>query len=138
ERVLVHGDVAPAEELLSGAEDLVFEDLLAATTIGLVARQKDVGDAVLPGRRQVDPDAVALALQERVGDLEQDAGAIARQGVAAAGAAVHQIEQNVYPLLDDIVGRLSLDVGDEADAAGVAFEPRIIETVDRKSTRLNS
>ena len=62
-------------------------------------------------------------------DLDEDAGAIAGFGIAAAGAAVGEVDQDLDAFDDDVVGFLALDVGDEADTAGVVLEARVVETL---------
>ena len=42
-----------------------------------------------------------LVAEERVGDLDQDAGAVAQQRVGADRAAVRQVLQDLQALLDD-------------------------------------
>jgi hypothetical protein len=59
--------------------------------------------------------------------LDEDAGSVTRIGLAAAGAAMIQISQDLEPLLDHRMGLGSLDVGDKADAASVVFEVRPVE-----------
>ena len=89
-----------------------------------LARQEDEPDAVLAlgGERER-----RHAPEESIGDLEQDAGAIARIGLAAARAAVPQVHQHLQRLLHDRVRALTLDVRDEADAARVVLVQRVIE-----------
>ena len=106
ERAFVHAHVAPADEPLPGAEDLVFEDVHAATAVVFVARQKHTADAVLAGLRQLDVARLALATEERIRQLNQDAGAVARQRIAAAGAAMHEVQKDIDSLFDDVVRRL--------------------------------
>ena len=65
-------------------------------------------------------------------DLHQDAGAVAHAVVGAGRAAVFQIAQDAQPILDDLVRLAALDVGDEADAAGVLVERRIVKTLRRR------
>jgi hypothetical protein len=64
-----------------------------------------------------------------VRDLHQDAGAVAHARVGAGGAAMLQIAEDAQPVLDDEVRLAALDVGDEADAAGVLVERRIVQTL---------
>ena len=45
-----------------------------------------------PGRRQREAELRAFALEKRVRDLDQDAGAVAGLRIAAAGAAVRQVD----------------------------------------------
>ena len=58
------------------------------------------------------------------GNLDQDAGAVAHQLVGADRAAVVEVLQDQQALLDDRVALVALDVGDEADAAGIVFVGR--------------
>ena len=60
-------------------------------------RQEHHADAVLAERRQREALPAAGAAQERVGELDQDAGAVALQRVGAGRAAVRQV-------LEDLTG----------------------------------
>ena len=59
----------------------------------------------------------------------QHAGAVAGVDLAAAGAAVVEVLQDLDGLLEDLVRLASLDVDDEADAAGVVLELRVVESL---------
>ena len=61
--------------------------------------------------------------------LDQDPGAIAGIGFAAAGAAVSQVVQNGQGLFDDTVGRHTFNIDDETCPAGIMFELRVVETL---------
>ena len=74
------------------------------------------------------PSRFALLLEELVRHLDQDAGAVAGQRIAAAGAAMHEVQEDLDALADDVVRRDALDVGDEADATRVVLELRIVES----------
>ncbi len=74
-----------------------------------------------PGGGSVDALLGHLLAVERVGNLDQDAGAVAHQLVGAHCAAVVEVFEDLQALLDDGVALLALDVGDEADAAGVVL-----------------
>ena len=58
--------------------------------------------------------------------LHQDAGAVTRSRIAAAGAAMGQVVQHTQALLDDLVGLLAFDICYEANAAGVVLERWIV------------
>ena len=92
-------------------------------------RQKHHAHAVLARRRQREAQLGALAREELVRDLNQNAGAIAGLRIAAACAAMGQVEQNLYALHDDVVRFLALDVGDKANAAGIVLVARVVETL---------
>jgi hypothetical protein len=62
-------------------------------------------------------------------ELEQDARAVAGIHFATTGAAVIQVHQNGQGLLNNIMGSFALHLTDEADAAGVMFELRVVETL---------
>ena len=94
----------------------------------MLLRQEDHADAVLAGWRQRDAERRHLGAVELVGDLDQDAGAVAHQRVGADRAAVVEVLEDLQPLLDDPVRFLPGDVGHEADAAGVVLARRIVES----------
>ena len=91
----------------------------------LVLGQEDVADGVVAGLRQGDLLLGHFLAQERVGDLNQNAGAIAHQRVGADGAAMLEIFQDLDGVFDDLVRGALFQVGDEADAAGVMHAGRI-------------
>src|SRR5262249_46959002 len=97
----------------------------AGLLVVALGREEHHADAVAAGCWKADPLGGALAPEERVGNLDQDAGAVAGERIAAAGAAMGEVLQHGERLLDDVVGALALDVHHEADAAGVAFGPRV-------------
>ena len=84
-----------------------------------------------PCRRRTRPAPAAttpcighLGAVEVVGNLDQDAGAVAHQRVGADGAAMVEVLEDLQALLDDRVRLAARDVGDEADAAGVVLVRR--------------
>ena len=64
-----------------------------------------------------------------MGNLQQDAGAIASLGVGAHGAAVLEVLEDRQPVAHHAVALGIMDIGDEADAAGIVFVARIVKTV---------
>ena len=72
-----------------------------------------------------------------MGDLDQDAGAVAGVVLAAAGAAVVQVDQRRQAVADQLVRLPPLQVDDEADAAAVVLVPRVVEAL-RSPVNLNS
>ena len=82
-----------------------------------------------PGGGSVDALLGHLFAVQRVGQLDQDAGAVAHQLVGAHCAAMVQVLEDLQALLDDGVALLALDVGHEADAAGVVLVGAGIQTV---------
>ena len=118
--------LAPADDLDRFFGDDALEKVLGGAALGSLRRGEEHGDAVVPRGRQVDAGGGADLAEEGVGHLNQDPGAVARVVLAADCAAVIEVCQDRYGLLDDLVGLLPLDVGDEADAAGVMLELGIV------------
>ena len=85
-----------------------------------------------PTAGSVRPWLAARAAQERVGNLDQDAGAVALQRIGAGRAAMRQVLEDLQALRDDRVRLLALDVGDEAEAAGVVLVRRIVKSLLRR------
>src|SRR5207244_898776 len=84
-RIDRHG--APAEQALSLLADRLLEDLEALVALEDVARQEHHADPVVALGRQGEAELAALACEEVVRDLHQDAGAVAGQWIAAARTA---------------------------------------------------
>ena len=100
--------------------------LVAAAAVTFVVRQEHESRAVRSGVGQRERDVPA---EEGVGRLNENARAVAGVGFAATGAAMFQIDQDVQRLAHDVVRALALHVHDEPDAAGVAFVPRVVQTL---------
>src|SRR3989304_2362118 len=76
----------------------------ARSGLGRGARQEDEPRAVVPGRGEAPAERGALAGEESVRHLDQDAGAVSRVGLTAAGAAVEEVLEHLESLADDGVG----------------------------------
>jgi hypothetical protein len=106
------------------------EHLFDLAALRRIARHEDVAGRVVTGLRQVDARVLLRhLLEEGVRHLHEDAGAVAGVDLAAAGAAMVEVLEDLDALLDDGVRFLALDVHDEADAAGVMLELRVIEAL---------
>ena len=72
------------------------------------------------------------ALVEGVRNLEEDPGAVARARIGPGGAAVAEATEDLEPLADDVVAGggapRPTKLGDEAEAAGVVLEGRVVES----------
>jgi hypothetical protein len=64
-----------------------------------------------------------------VGLLDEDAGAVTGGFVAAAGAAVGEVHQDLQGVLHQCMAFTVVEVADHAHAAGVVFECRMVEAV---------
>ena len=101
-------------------------ELLGGIAVPGVLRQEDQPHAVFAGRRQRRRRHLA---QEGVGDLNQDARAVAGVHLAPARAAVLQVLEDLKRLLKDRVRFAAFDVDDETDAAGVVLVARVVQAV---------
>ena len=95
--------------------------------------------AYMPGSgRLMRASFFATFLRKACGICMQDAGAVAGVDLAAAGAAMIEVLEDLDALLDDGVRFAALDVHDEADAAGVMLELRVIEALLRRAGPVES
>ena len=137
ERRIVGRDVgAPAEQLEAFLRGDLLEGLAHHLAPLGVARHEQHADAVLAGLRQRDAELLRLAREELVRDLHQDAGAVAGARIGADRAAMLEIAAgSCSASCDDLVRLAALDVGDEADAAGILGERGIVEAVRLPASR---
>ena len=118
------GDLAPAEDgqALLGGEGVDAGRGLVGAGLG----EEGDADGVGAGLGQLEAGGLA---EEGVGDLGEDARAVAGVGLGAGGAAVFQVPQNGECLVDQRVARLTGERGHEADAAGVVLVARVVEAL---------
>ena len=64
-----------------------------------------------------------------MGNLDENAGAVARLGIAACCSAMGEVDEDLKALADNVVAFFALDAGHEAHAAGIVFIARMIETL---------
>ena len=81
------------------------------------------------GCGQLEVDDLA---EERVRDLQQDAGAVAGVRLGAGRAAVLEVAQRGDRLGDDVVAGLAGQGGDERDTAGVVLVESVVEALGRR------
>jgi hypothetical protein len=123
----IDGHVAPAEQHLAFGPHCALELLFAGETRRVLLRQEDLADAVFAGWWQGDARRSHLGAEIFVGDLDQDARAVAHQLVGADGAAVVEVLEDLQTLRNDRVRALALDVRHEADATGIVLARRVVQ-----------
>ena len=123
--------VAPAEQHLALVLDCAFDFVFAGEARSRFLRQEHHAHPVLADGGQLHVLRRHFLAQKPVRDLDQDACAVALQRVGADGAAMGEVLEDEQPLLDDGVVPGALDVGDEADAAGVVFVGGVVQTLCR-------
>ena len=127
--VPVHGHIAPAQQHLAFGLDGALHLLLAGQAGCMLLGQEDHAHAVLAGRRQLHPLLGHFFAVELVGDLDQDARAVAHQLVCTHGTTVVDVLQDLQSAQHDVVALLALDVGHETQPAGVVFVALGVQTV---------
>ena len=123
--------IAPAEDGEPFFARDALQNALALQPLVLLHREKDHANAVLAGFRQRETERGAFAREKFVRNLNQHTGAVAGFRIAAASAAVRQIDQNLNALEDDVVRFLAFDIGHKADAAGIVLVSRIVKSLRR-------
>jgi hypothetical protein len=100
----------------------------------MVRRQEHQTGTVLARSGQSDAGRLTHAAKESIRHLKEDAGAVACVRLGAARAAVLQVPEHGKRLLDDRVRSSAVDVGHEADAAGVVLVTWVVETLRWRGT----
>ncbi len=128
ERAVVHRHRAPAEDDLPFGLDDVLEDLDQPPPPRRIARQEYEPARILAGPREREQAVLpGDVLEIGVRHLDEDAGAVAGIRLAAARAPMIEVAQHLDGLLQDAMRLAALDVDDEAHAAGLVLEPRVVE-----------
>ena len=131
ERRIVGRHVAPAENLHSVPRGERRVDVHDLRSPGRIVRHEQHADGVVARRRQREAKLDRFLGEELVRRLQQNAGAIAGPRIGADRTAVLEIEQDRQGVFDELVRFAPLDVGNEADAAGILFLRRIKEAETR-------
>src|SRR5262249_1937020 len=106
----------------------LLEELFAVAPLTRIGREEDVANRVAAAARHVDAEPESLALEEAMGELEQDASAVAGLRIPAGGTAGAEAAQKLEPLFYDLRRFFPSNVRDESDAAGIALGRRVVET----------
>ena len=125
----VHRHVAPAQQDLALDLQEVLELLDGDVARRLVLGQEAHGHGVAPGLGQVDAGLPGPVAQQGVRNLDQNAGAIAHEGVSADGAAMVEINQDLQAAGHDVMRFAPLDVGDKPHPTRVMLVARIVQTL---------
>src|SRR3989338_1717966 len=109
--------------------DDMLSPFLHDIAVARVRGKEHNSGTVLAFRRQVDMKQFALFAQKRIWHLDHDPGTVAGFRITTARTAMGQILEDLDPRADDLVGFLPFNINNEADAAAVMFELRIIKTL---------
>jgi hypothetical protein len=138
ERRGIVGNLAPAEDALSVVHHRRFEDRLVMATTRGIAREETGRDRVVMRRGERHPHRRELVAIKLVGNLNEHTRAVARPRIAARGAAMRQVGEDLEPLSHDRVRGLLLDGRDESEPASIVFERRIIESLTYRQRHRSS
>ena len=127
--VAVHGHIAPAQQDLAFGLDGALHLLLAGQARGVFLGQEDHAHAVLARGRQGHALLCHLFAVELVGNLDQNARAIAHELVGAHGAAMVDVFEDLERAGDDVMALDALDMCNKAEAAGVVLVALGVQTV---------
>src|SRR5262249_34575755 len=86
-------------------------------------------DRIIARWGQREAEFGCLLGKKAVGNLNQNAGAVAGARVGADGAAMFEVQQNGERVRNDRVRPASFDVGNETNTARVLIEGRVIKTL---------
>ena len=135
DRRRVAGDVAPAERLLALLDRDAHAQLFAAHAQVGILWQKAHRDAVVAERRQLEIKLGARpSAQEAIGDLQQQAGAIAGVGVGPARTPVLHRAEHRDRVLDQLVAARAVLPREQAEPASVVLGAWVVKRV---GTRLH-
>ncbi len=99
----VGGHFAPAEHGLAFGDDVVASSRRIAKSRASPSRQEAHRDRVPAGRRQLQVMFARPMAQQRIGHLDQAAGAVPHQRVRADRAPMVEVHQDLQPALNNIV-----------------------------------
>ena len=131
DHVAVDRRVAPAQHAKSFLAHDLFDDSFAQQPVMRIDRKKYHAHSVLTRSRQGETQARRFALEESVGNLDQDARAIAGLRIASASAAMGEIDQNLHTFEHDVVRLPAFNIRDEPDAASVVLVLRPVQALSR-------
>src|SRR5580700_3000025 len=103
--------VAPAKDGETFFANDAFENAFSFETFMRFDGEEHHTDAIFAGGRQGETELRGFAREKRVGDLNQQPSAIAGFRIASAGAAMREVDQNLNPFFNNVVGFLTANVG---------------------------
>ena len=102
---------------------------MIAIAIGFLVREEHEPGAIPTPRPERERHRLA---QKRVRRLNENPGAVTGVGLAAARAAMLQVDEYLQCFADDVVRPLTLDMDDKADTARVVLGARVVQTLSQE------
>ena len=123
QRRVVGGHVSPAQHLQAlGFGDLFHRGARGRGVLGRLRQKRDTG-GVAAGRGQLEFHDFA---EERIRDLNQDAGAVTAARLGALGTAVFEVEQRGDRLVDNVAATTAVHIDDHGYPARIVLERGVI------------
>ena len=101
----------------------------------LVNGKEDHGHAVCARLGQLNAEFAALAREEDMRNLNQNAGAIARLRITACRSAMGEVDEDLETLADDVVALFALDACHQAHSARIVLIARVVETLGLRKAK---
>ena len=123
----LHGHGAPAQELHALLLHDDLEHLLGLAPLQGVLGEEEHAHAVVPLLPQGEAQVPHGLGEEGVGDLDQDAHAVAGLALGVLARPVLQLFHDLQRVVHRLVGLAAVDVHHRADAAGIVLKGRVVE-----------
>ena len=101
--------------------DGFFENFFGVGLLVLVAWQEEHREGEVFVFRDDFSFGLKVSTQEGVGNLREQSGTVAGHGIGINSATVRKITKTFHGPINDGMGLLAAQVGDEADATGIAL-----------------
>jgi len=119
-------NIPPSQQELPFSLDGTLHLLFTRQPGGMLFGQKNHADPVFAGRWQFNTQFGHFLAVKGIGDLDQNARPIPHQLVSSYRATVVEILQNLQSAANDVMGLDTLDMGHEANAAGIVLKTRVV------------
>ena len=130
--------IAPADQDLAFFGNELLEKFGDHAATGFILRQKAHCHGIIAGCRQRRARIMRPLAEQGIGQLDQDARAVAQQRIGTHRAAMVKIVQDFQGLFDDRVAFAALDMGNETHTTGVVFVTRIVKALNRRKSHLSN
>ena len=127
----VRRHITPADYGLAFLDAEIFKVLHAKVARSFILREEAHGDGIVTGCGKRDLGACRPVAEQRIGDLNEDARAVAQQWVGANGTAMVDVDENFEAAFDGFVRFHAFNIGNKADTARIMFVARVIKTLIR-------
>jgi hypothetical protein len=121
-------NIPPTQQGLTGSINCIFNERLDLLRFAGLGRQEHHPHSIFARSGQAHIIFLEFLFEKRVGNLQQDAGAISSVSLGTLGTAVPQIHQDFKSLSNDAVRRLPFDIDDKTHTTAVVFESRVVES----------